>query len=272
MGPAAAVAASIASIGLGTWELRGAGCRAAVANALELGYRHIDTAQAYANEAEVGRAIAESAIPRAQLFVTTKVWPDDLVDDPRVIDASLERLRLAEVDLLLLHWPSPTRSIEEIVEALAGARASGKARAVGLSNFLPRQVDSALAVCPSLVCNQIELHPYFQQRELSERCAAASLVVVGYCPLARGLVLGDPLIQRIAARHRKSPAQIVLRWMLERGVVAIPKASSLEHLRENIDIFDFALSAGDQLEIAGLDRGQRLINPDFASAWAPDWR
>lgn len=265
---AAALAVTIPSLGLGTWELHGEACRFAVATALELGYRHIDTAQGYANEAEVGRAIAESSLPRAQLFITTKVWPDHLVADPSVIDASLERLQLGEIDLVLLHWPSPTLAIETIVEALAALQSSGKAGAVGVSNFLPGQLERALAVCPALACNQVELHPYLQQAELRRACAAAGIAVVGYCPLARGLVLDDPTIARCAARHGKSPAQLVLRWLLELGVVAIPKASSLAHLRENIELFDFELAAEDRQALAALDRGQRLINPDFAPDWA----
>src|SRR3979490_1138069 len=209
--------AKIPAIGLGTWELRGRTCARLVEQALKLGYRHIDTAQVYENEREVGEGLRASRVKRDELFVTTKVWtnhfaPNDL---ERSTKESLTKLRLSEVDLLLLHWPNPHVPLSETAGALAHAKQLGMAKHIGVSNFTVALIEEALAACPEpLVCDQVEYHPYLDQTKEREACARHGMALVAYSPVARGRVKGDRALGRIGERYRKTAAQVCLRWLV----------------------------------------------------------
>src|ERR1700735_1466174 len=235
------------AVGLGTWELRGRACARLVEQALRLGYRHIDTAQIYENEREVGEGLRASKVKGDAIFVTTKVWtthfaPNDL---ERSTKESLARLRLAEVDLLLLHWPNPQVPLAETLGALAHVKKLGMSRHIGVSNFTVALIDEAVAACPEpLVCDQVEYHPYLDQTKVKEACARHGMALVAYSPVAKGRVKSDTTLMRIGQAHGKTAAQVCLRWLVQQNVCAIPRTSRIERLSENIDIFDFALSDG----------------------------
>ena len=263
--------AKIPAIGLGTWELRGRTCARLVEQALRLGYRHIDTAQVYENEREVGEGLRASGVKRGEVFVTTKVWtthfwPNDL---ERSAKESLVRLRLTEVDLLLLHWPNPQVPLAETLGALARAKQLGLARHIGVSNFTVALIDEAVAACPEpLACDQVEYHPYLDQTKVREACARHGMALVAYSPIARGRVKNDRALLRIGDRYRKSAAQVCLRWLVQQNVAAIPRTSRLERLSENIEIFDFELSDEDMRQISAMaSAGGRLTDYGFAPKW-----
>ena len=263
--------AKIPAIGLGTWELRGRTCARLVEQALKLGYRHIDTAQAYDNEREVGEGLRASKVRRDEVFVTTKIWtthfaPNDLERSTR---ESLTRLRLTEVDLLLLHWPNPQVPLAETLGALAHAKELGMARHIGVSNFTVALVDEAVAACPEpLVCDQVEYHPYLDQTKVREACARHGMAVVAYSPVAKGRVKKDETLARIGRAHGKTPAQVCLRWLVQQRVAAIPRTSRIERLSENIDIFDFALSEDEMQQIFRMGTARaRLTDYGFAPKW-----
>jgi 2,5-diketo-D-gluconate reductase B len=263
--------ARIPAIGLGTWELRGRTCARLVEQALKLGYRHIDTAQIYENEREVGDGVRASGVKRDDVFVTTKVWtthfaPNDL---ERSAKESLVRLRLPEVDLLLLHWPNPQVPLSETLGALAHAKKLGLTRHIGVSNFTVALIEQAVAECPEpLVCDQVEYHPYLDQTKVREACAQHGLAVVAYSPVAKGKVKGDEALNRIGRAHGKTAAQICLRWLVQQNVCAIPRTSKLERLSENIDIFDFELSDTEMARISRMgDAKTRLTDFGFAPKW-----
>ena len=268
--------ASIPALGFGTWELRGATARRLVEGALEIGYRHVDTAQMYGNEAEVGAAIRASGLARGEVFLTTKIWPDQFkkAQFERAVDDSLARLGLDRVDLLLLHWPSPTVPLAETLEALNDARAAGKTRHIGISNFTIAMVEEAVRLSPApIVTNQVEYQPYLSQRRLLRTCREHGLALTAYCPLARGRIFQDETLQRIGARHGRDVAQVTLRWLVQQeGVVAIPRSSREENARSNFAIFDFALSEPEMAEIHGLARpGGRVVSVgSVAPAWDED--
>src|ERR1700694_5026739 len=232
--------ARIPAIGLGTRELRGRTCARIVEQALKLGYRHIDTAQIYENEREVGEGIRASGVRRDELFVTTKVWtthfaPNDL---ERSTKDSLAKLRLTEVDLLLLHWPNPQVPLQETLGALARVKQLGMVRHIGVSNFTVALIDEAVAACPEpLVCDQVEYHPYLDQTKLREACARHGMAVVAYSPVARGRIKGDATLARIGQAHGKTAAQVCLRWLVQQNVSAIPRTSRIERVSGNIEIF-----------------------------------
>ena len=244
--------ARIPAIGLGTWELRGRVCARIVEQALRLGYRHIDTAQMYDNERDVGDGLRASGVPRADVFVTTKVWPTHFAppDLERSVRESVARLRVSEVDLLLLHWPSTRVPLNETLGALAKVKREGLARHIGISNFDAQLMQEAVSLCPvPLVCNQIHYHPYLDQTALRQACAALGLAVVAYSPIAKGNVRGDAVLNEIGARHKKTAAQVTLRWLMQQGVAAIPRTSRIERLSENCAIFDFELTPGEMTQI-----------------------
>ncbi|MFJ2813676.1 aldo/keto reductase [Streptomyces sp. NPDC091279] len=255
----------IPQLGFGVFQVPDAETTAAVTHALEAGYRSIDTAAIYGNEAGVGAALAGSGIAREDLFITTKLWNADQGHDAtlRAFDASLAKLGLDHVDLYLIHWPTPAQDrYRDSWRALEKLAADGRIRAAGVSNFQPAHLsrlteDSALV--PAV--NQIELHPGLQQRELRALHAESGIVTEAWSPLAQGAVLGDPVLTGIAERHGKSPAQVVLRWHLQLGNVVIPKSVTPVRIRENIDVFDFTLTDEELTAIAGLDRGLRT-GPD----------
>ena len=263
--------AKIPAIGLGTWELRGRTCARVVEQAIRLGYRHIDTAQIYENEREVGEGLRASRIRRDQIFVTTKIWtihfaPNDL---ERSTKESLTKLRLSEVDLLLLHWPNPQVPLSETLGALARVRKLGLARHIGVSNFTVALIDEAVAVCPEpLVCDQVEYHPYLDQTKVKEACARHGMAVVAYSPVAKGRIKNDETLVGIAKAHGKTAAQVCLRWLVQQNVAAIPRTSKIERLSENIEIFDFVLSEDEMGQIHGMASAKGRLT-DFA--FAPKW-
>ncbi|MBY0299943.1 MAG: aldo/keto reductase [Methylobacterium sp.] len=256
----------IPQLGFGVWKLADETAPALVGIALEAGYRSIDTAAAYGNEAGVGRAIAASGLAREDLFVTTKLWNDSHGYDAalRAFDASLRRLGLDEVDLYLVHWPVPRQDATvDTWKALMRLREEGRARSIGVSNFtaaqLARLIDETGST-PSV--NQIELHPGFQQSALRAFHAETGIVTEAWSPLGQGGALGHPVIAAIAAKHGRSPAQVVLRWHLDLGHVAIPKSATPDRIRENADVFGFHLDPDDHARIASLDAPDGRIGPD----------
>ena len=263
--------ARIPAIGLGTWELRGRTCARIVEQALKLGYRHIDTAQVYENEREVGEGLRGSGIRRDDVFVTTKIWtthfaPNDL---ERSTKDSLAKLRLSEVDLLLLHWPNPQVPLEETLGALARVRKLGMTRHIGVSNFTVALIEEAIAVCPEpLACDQVEYHPYLDQTKVLDACARHGMAVVAYSPVAKGRIKNDQALARIGQAHGKTAAQVCLRWLVQQNVPAIPRTSRIERLSENIDIFDFELSDQEMGQISGMGSAKRRLT-DFG--FAPKW-
>jgi 2,5-diketo-D-gluconate reductase A len=252
-------------LGFGVFQVGDDEARAAVATALECGYRSIDTAALYGNEHGVGVAVSASGIPREELFVTTKLWNADQ-GAGRVLPAferSIDKLGLDYVDLYLIHWPVPSRGrFVETWEAFQGLYAEGRMRAIGVSNFTPPQLTRLLeetAVVPAV--NQVELHPGFQQPELRAFHREHGIATEAWSPLGQGPALTHPVITRLAERHEKTPAQVVLRWHLDLGNVVIPKSVTPGRIRENFSVFDFALTPEDARQIAGLESGHR-IGPD----------
>jgi diketogulonate reductase-like aldo/keto reductase len=257
--------AQIPQVGLGVWQSpQGAATRDAVTVALELGYRHVDTARIYGNEADVGAAIKASPVPRDQVFVTTKLWNDDQGYDSalRALDGSLQRLGLDYVDLYLIHWPVPGKR-RESWRALERAFADGRARAIGVSNYLVQHLRELLGeakVVPAV--DQIELSPFLQRRDTCALCREHSIVVEAYCPLTHGLRLGDPTVGDIARAVRRTPAQVLLRWGIQHGHVILPKSIHRERIAENAAIFDFALDDEAMARLDGLEEG-------LATGWDP---
>jgi diketogulonate reductase-like aldo/keto reductase len=265
--------ARIPLIGLGTWELRGRTCARMVEQALRLGYRHIDTAELYDNEREVGEGLRASGVERDEVFVTTKVWPSHFAarELERAVKESLRRLQLADVDLLLLHWPNPQVPLRETLGALCKVKRMGLARHIGVSNFTVALVDEAVALADEpLVCNQIEMHPFIDQSKVIAACRRQDMAVVAYSPVARGGVARDKVLARIAAAHGKTAAQVSLRFLVQQRIAVIPRTSRPQRLSENLAIFDFELTATEMAEIARLaHRGGRIV--DYAYSGSPDW-
>jgi len=265
--------ARIPLVGLGTWELRGRACARIVEQALRLGYRHVDTAEMYDNEREVGEALRASAVARADVFITTKIWPSHFapLELERAAKASLARLRLAEVDLLLLHWPNPQIPLSETLGALSKVKRAGLARHIGVSNFtVPLIAEAVRLAGEPLVCNQIEMHPFLDQSKVTAACREHGLAVVAYSPIARGSAKKDAVLGRIGAAHGRSAAQVSLRFLVQQGVAVIPRTSRIERLSENSAIFDFALSEAEMAEIRALaHRDGRLV--DYAFSGSPKW-
>ena len=255
----------IPQLGFGVFLVPPGETEAAVSAALETGYRHIDTAKIYDNEREVGAAIARSGVPREELFVTTKVWNSDQGHDATLaaFDASLERLGLDHLDLYLIHWPVPAADrYVDTWRALEKLAADGRVRSIGVSNFqvphLRRLIDETGTV-PAV--NQVELHPNLIQRELRAFHAEHGIATEAWSPLARGGLLGEPAVARIAEKHGRSPAQVILRWHLQVGNVVIPKSVTPARIRENLDVFGFELDGDDLSAVEALDTGAR-IGPD----------
>jgi diketogulonate reductase-like aldo/keto reductase len=263
--------AKIPSIGLGTWELRGRACARIVEQAVKLGYRHFDTAQAYDNEREVGEGIRASGIKRDDAFVTTKVWTTHFAPNEleRSAKESLVKLRMPYVDLLLLHWPNPHVPLSETLGGLARVKQMGLARHIGISNFTVALIEEAVAACPEpLACDQVEYHPYLDQTKVREACARHGMAVVAYSPLVKGRIKNDRALLRIGDRYRKTAAQVCLRWLVQQNVAAIPRTSKLERLSENLEIFDFELSEDDMNQISGMgSANSRLTDYGFAPKW-----
>ena len=251
--------AAMPRVGLGVYQVSGSRCTAAIKHALALGYRHIDTAALYGNETEVGSAVRASAVPREQVFVTTKLWNADQGYAPalKAAEVSLKKLGLGWIDLYLIHWPEPTKR-RDSWRALMALRERGVARAIGVSNYTVAHLKELMAessVVPAV--NQVEFNPFLYQRDLLAFCADHGIALVAYCPLARAQKLSDARLLKVAHRHHKSAAQIMLRWALQRGVGVIPKSADLQRIEENARLFDFTLDADDMRSLDALDEGLR---------------
>ena len=263
----------IPKIGCGTFPMRGPQCAEIVAQALLAGFRHVDTAQGYDNEAAVGEGIQHSGVPRHEVFITTKVRPELIADGPlqRSVEESLRKLRVETVDLLLIHWPNPDVSITECMRALSAAKRAGMARVIGVSNFVVAKVEEAIAVSPEpIAAVQFEYHPYLDQTRLLTAVRRHKLGIIAYCPLALGKVASDARLAAIGKAHSKSAAQVALRWLVQQDdVIAIPKTSHRKRLKENLSILDFRLTDAEVDQISRMTvPDSRLINEP---RWVPNW-
>jgi 2,5-diketo-D-gluconate reductase B len=267
--------AKIPAIGLGTMTLQGAVCVEAVRTALRLGYRHIDTAERYGNEAEVGeglhQGLKDAGLKREDVFVTTKVYHDKLAaaDFQRSFDDSLAKLKLPWVDLLLIHWPNPAVPLAETLGVLCKAKREGRAKHVGVANFTTTLLRDAVELASEpLVTNQIEVHPFLDQGKVIAACRGYGMAVTAYCPLARGKVPGNEVLERIGKAHGRSSSQVALRYLVQQGIVPIPRTANRDHLAANLAVFDFKLSDAEMAEIGRLKQaGGRVVNPPHAPKW-----
>ena len=261
------------ALGMGTFRLEGETATRSVEMALETGFRHIDTAQVYGNEAEVGEAIENSGVPRDDLFVTTKVWTDKFNREQFLpsVHESLEKLRLDKVDLLLIHWPSPKNgeSMQEYLGELLKAQQQGLTKHIGVSNFTIANLREAMDILPkeAIYTNQVEVHPYLTNDTLRAFCTEQGIHVTGYMPFAVGKVLEDETINKIADKHGVFANQVVLAWAMAHGMATIPSSTNRRHLQSNFEATTVRLDEEDISAIDKLDRGDRQANPDFA----PDW-
>lgn len=260
----------VPKLGYGTWLVEGEDAYDGVLDALALGYRHLDTARAYGNEREVGRALADSDVPREQVWLTTKAWYEHAEPEllTRVFERQLEDLGVEHVDLLLLHWPAPATPLERTLAAMDRLREQGLARHIGVSNFPAALLREALALAP-IFCDQVEHHPYLSQAAVMRVCREHDLLLAAYSPFAHGAVHDDPLLAEIGAAHGKSAGQVALRWLLDQpNVAALPKASSHARRAENLDVFDFELGDDERAAIDALtERRLRTADPPWAPAW-----
>lgn len=264
--------ARIPALGFGTFMLTPADARRMVEAALDIGYRHIDTAQMYRNEAEVGAAIAASGIDRGDIFLTTKVWIDRYRagDLEASADESLKRLATDYVDLLLLHWPNQDVPFEETLNALMRVKTAGRAKYVGISNRNTAQVQQAVEIVGAdvLVTNQVEYHVFLSQRKILAQARQFGMLTTAYCPLAQGKVMGNETLAGIGRRHGKNEAQVALRWLLQQdGVITIPRTKNEAHARSNFEVFDFTLDEDETRRIDALQDDLRLVSPSFAPEW-----
>ncbi|MGI8754432.1 MAG: aldo/keto reductase [Acidimicrobiales bacterium] len=261
---------TVPAIGYGTWELEGEDCLNGVRTALELGYRHLDTAQVYGNEHLVGAALTSSGVDRGDVFLTTKIWNDNINPDgiKSSFGESLDKLQTDYVDLLLLHWPVALDHLVENLTALAELVERGGVRHLGVANFTPAQLEQALDLAP-IFSIQVEHHPYLAQPSLLEMAADHDLLFTAYSPLARGEILEDRVIASIAEARDATPVQVVLRWLLDESdhLAVIPKATSRGHAEDNLGAAEVYLSDEDREAIAALDRNERQVDPPWAPAW-----
>jgi 2,5-diketo-D-gluconate reductase B len=261
--------------GLAPLTLKDAPCAQAVKTALELGYRHIDTAERYGNEAAVGEGLHQglqaAGLKREDVFVTTKVYHDKLAaaDFERSFSESLQKLRLPWVDLLLIHWPNPKIPLAETIGALCKEKRAGRTRHIGVANFTTPLLDEAVKLASEpLVTNQIEVHPFIDQDKVLAACRRHGMAVTAYCPIARGKVPGNEVLERIGKAHGKSPAQVSLRFLLQQGIMPIPRTDKPDHLAANLALFDFVLSGAEMAEIGKLKKPDgRVVNPPHAPKW-----
>jgi 2,5-diketo-D-gluconate reductase B len=262
---------SMPRLGLGTFRMQGEVCRAAVESALGLGYRHIDTAEMYANEEAIGAAIAASGVARKDLHITTKVWNENLAPDAmrRAFDTSLKKLRLDRIDLYLVHWPAPVMDLPSMFETLMKLKEEGRTRAIGVANFNIAMLKAVVEqIKAPIACNQIEYHVMLDQTPIRKYMRAKSIPLVAYCPLAQGRAASDETLMAIGRKHGASGAQVALKWLLDQDdVVAIPKASRAESQKANLDALHVGLDDEDLQAIAALPKNKRFVNPGFAPAW-----
>jgi 2,5-diketo-D-gluconate reductase B len=263
--------ARIPILGLGTMRMKGDTCVNVVSAALRMGYRHLDTAERYENEQWVGEGLRASGVKREEVFVTTKVYGPNLAaaDFERAVNDSLQRLQLPFVDLLLIHWPNPAVPLAETLGALSKVKQQGLTRHIGVANFTTALLDEAVKLASEpLVTNQIEVHPFLDQSKVIAKSRQHGLSVTAYCPIARGRVPGNETLERIGKAHGKTAAQVALRWLVQQGIIVIPGTSKEERLKENVGVFDFALSDAEMAEITALKRpDSRVVNPPHAPKW-----
>ena len=263
----------IPAIGLGTYRLKGQDVIDSVSQALQLGYRHIDTAQIYENEQDVGRAIADSGIVRDELFVTTKIWIANLAPRKLIpsLEESLRKLDLQQVDMTLIHWPSPEDKVpmEEYLPMLLEAREQGLTKTIGVSNFTIEHLSKAIDLigAENIATNQVEIHPFMHNRKVAEFARQHDILLTAYMPLAVGAVMQDPVLQAIGQAHDATPAQVTLAWLMQLGYVVIPSSTRREHQLDNLRAADLQLSQDDVAAISALERNERIADPDFAPAW-----
>ncbi|MDG2528336.1 aldo/keto reductase [Caulobacter endophyticus] len=265
----------IPAIGLGTYQLENGVAQTMTEKALEVGYRHVDTAQIYGNEQDVGAALAATGVARGEIFVTTKVWIDKFADGDlqRSVDESLKKLRVDQVDLLLLHWPKPKPALAETIAALNAVKADGRTRAIGLSNFPSALMQEAAGLSEApLATNQVEYHPYLSQKTLRATADKLGASITAWSPLAQGKVGDDPVLKAIGEKYGKTPGQVTLRWQVQQGVVTIPRTKNPARLAENFAIFDFALTDEEMAAVYGLARPDGRIGDwiDAAFRWDAD--
>jgi 2,5-diketo-D-gluconate reductase B len=263
--------ARIPQIGLGTMTLKEDVCVQAVKTALQVGYTHIDTAAFYGNEKENGEGLRASGVKREAVFLTTKVRENNLLPDDfkRSLDQSLANLQLPSVDLLLIHWNNKDIPFKVSIAALCQAKKDGKAKHVGVANFTTKMLDEAWAVTSEpLVCNQIEVHPFINQDKVIAASKKHGMAVVAYCPIARGKVPGADALERVGKAHNKSAAQVSLRYLVQLGLIPIPRTATPDHLKANLDVFDFKLSDSEMAELKKLNAtNMRVVNPPHAPVW-----
>ncbi|MCV2886387.1 2,5-didehydrogluconate reductase DkgB [Aestuariibacter sp. AA17] len=264
---------TIPSPGFGTFRLKGTEVKQATEHALEVGFRHIDTAQIYDNEADIGDVLSQSNVDREDIFLTTKVWFDNFTKDKFIdsVDQSLEKLQTDYVDLLLIHWPSPDHQVpmSEYLPELVSCMHKSKTRSIGVSNFTPQLIEEAAEVIgkENILVNQVEVHPLFQNRHTVDYCNKQGIQIVSYMPLGNGEVVKNSLMSKIAKKYNVSPATIAIAWQLQQGLIPIPASTSKAHLAENFSARNIRLEKEDMDAINELDTNQRMIDPDFA----PDW-
>jgi 2,5-diketo-D-gluconate reductase B len=258
-------------LGLGTFRMQGDVCRAAVESALALGYRHLDTAEMYANEDAIGAAIAASGVKRGDLHITTKVWNENLAPDAmrRAFDTSLKKLRIDMVDLYLVHWPKPGMHLPSMFETLMKLKQEGRTRAIGVANFNIALLKTVVEELKApIACNQIEYHVMLDQSKVKAYMDSKSIPLVAYCPVAQGRAASDETLIAIGKKHNASGAQVALKWLLDQpGVAAIPKASRQESQKANLDALNVKLDDEDLKKIAALPKNQRFVSPGFSPAW-----
>ena len=262
---------SMPKLGFGTSMLKEETAVSAVKQAIEMGLRHIDTAQIYFNEKAVGTAIKESPVPREDIFLTTKIWRDSLREKEvrKSFQGSLNWLKTDYVDLLLVHWPNPEIPLEETLGAFKDLKKENKIRYIGVSNFTCDLLKEAKTICPDLVTNQVEYHPLLSQKKLLDFIKGQNIFLTAYSSLMRGKIFKIQQFVHLAKKYKKSPSQIALRWLIEqKNVIALFKAGNKTHIEENFDIFDFELEPQDRDQIFCLNKNrQRIINPPFAPLW-----
>ncbi|CAG9580007.1 putative prostaglandin f synthase [Leishmania major strain Friedlin] len=251
----------VPQLGIGTWEAKDGNEVVNIKWAVNAGYRHVDTAHYYKNEKGVGQGISECGVPRSDIFVTTKLWNYDHGYESALaaFEQSRQALGVEYVDLYLIHWPGPNRSYIETWRAFEKLYEMKKVRAIGVSNFEPHHLDDLLANCtvPPMV-NQVEMHPHFQQKALRAYCAEKNIAVTAWRPLGKGALLTEPQLVELAEKHKRSAAQVIIRWLIQLGVIAIPKSSHEERIKQNFDVFDFELSPEDMRRIESMDRNSRI--------------
>ena len=249
----------VPALGLGTYKLPGEQAYAPVRMALDCGYRHIDTASFYENEKAVGRAVKESEVPREEVFITSKVWRTEMGFEETLdaFDRTLKRLGTDYLDLYLVHWPVTGKRLDSY-RALERLYKDGRVRAIGVSNFTVRHLQELYGACQVMpAVNQVEMTPFLYQKDLLEHCQARDILVTAYSPFGRGKVLGDPVLAEVGKRHRKTPAQVIVRWCLQKGMAVIPRSADLGHLRQNSQVFNFSLDKEDMAKLDLLHSGLR---------------